>query len=49
MALEMLDEARRPSVRICAASIVEGAVIAATEAAAGSLLTEVVAAAEAMS
>lgn len=48
MAIEMLDEARRPLVRICAAPIVEGAVIAATEAAAGSPLAEVVAAADAM-
>ncbi len=48
MAVEMLDEARRPHVRICAAPIVEGAVIAATEASSGSTLDEVVAAAEAM-
>ena len=48
MAIEMLDAARRPLVRICAAPIVEGAVIAATEASAGSPLEEVVAAAEAM-
>ncbi len=48
MAIEMLDEARRPLVRVCAAPIVEGAVIAATEASAGSSLDEVVAAAEEM-
>ncbi len=48
MAIEMLDEAKRPHVRICAAPIVEGAVIAATEASSGSPLDEVVAAAEAM-
>jgi dihydroxyacetone kinase phosphotransfer subunit len=48
MAIELLDEARRPLVRICAAPIVEGAVIAATEASSGSSLDEVVAAAEAM-
>lgn len=48
MAIEMLDEARRPLVRVCAAPIVEGAVIAATEASAGSPLDEVVAAAEEM-
>ena len=48
MAIEMLDEARRPLVRICAAPIVEGAVIAATEASSGSPLDEVVATAEAM-
>ena len=48
MAIEMLDEARRLLVRICAAPIVEGAVIAATEASSGSPLDEVVATAEAM-
>ncbi len=48
MAIEMLDEARRPLVRICAAPIVEGAVIAAAEASSGSTLDAVVAAAEAM-
>jgi dihydroxyacetone kinase phosphotransfer subunit len=48
MAIDLLDEARRPLVRICAAPIVEGAVIAATEASSGSSLDEVVAAAEAM-
>lgn len=48
MAIEMLDESKRPLVRICAAPIVEGAVIAATEAAGGSPLHQVVAEAEAM-
>lgn len=48
MAIEMLDEARQKLVRVCAAPIVEGAVIAATEASSGSPLDEVVAAAEAM-
>ena len=38
MAVEMLDEARRRKVAICNAPIVEGAVIAATEAAGGSPL-----------
>jgi len=38
MALELLDEARRRKVAICNAPIVEGAVIAATEAAGGSPL-----------
>ena len=47
MAIEMLEEARRPLVRICAAPIVEGAVIGATEAAGGSTLDQVVAEAEA--
>ena len=32
MAIEMLDESRRECVRICNAAIVEGAVMAATEA-----------------
>jgi dihydroxyacetone kinase phosphotransfer subunit len=48
MAIEMLDEARRSRVRICAAPLVEGAVIAATEASSGSALDDVVAAAEDM-
>ncbi len=38
MAVEMLDEARRSLVAICNAPIVEGAVIAAAEAAGGSPL-----------
>ncbi len=46
MAIEMLDEARRGLVRIAAAPVVEGAVIAATEASTGSTLDEVVTAAE---
>ena len=41
MAVEMLPEARRTRVAICNAPIVEGAVIAATEASGGSLLDEV--------
>lgn len=48
MAIEMLDETKRPLVRICAAPIVEGAVIAATEASGGSPLEQVVAEAEAL-
>lgn len=48
MAIEMLEEDRRQRVRVCAAPIVEGAVIAATEASSGSSLEEVVAAAEEM-
>lgn len=46
MAIEMLDEDRRERVRICNAAIVEGAVMAATEASMGSTLAEVCAAAE---
>jgi len=38
MAIEMLDEARQKRVVICNAPIVEGAVIAATEASGGSPL-----------
>ena len=38
MAIEMLDESRRSRVMICNAPIVEGAVIAATEASGGSPL-----------
>jgi PTS hybrid protein len=38
MAVELLDEARRRKVVVCNAPIVEGAVIAATEAAGGSAL-----------
>jgi dihydroxyacetone kinase phosphotransfer subunit len=38
MAIELLDEARRGKVVVCNAPIVEGAVIAATEAAGGSPL-----------
>lgn len=46
MAIGMLDEERRGKVRIAAAPLVEGAVIAATEASFGSTLDEVIAAAE---
>ena len=46
MAIGMLAEERRGRVRIAAAPVVEGAVIAATEAASGSTLDEVGAAAE---
>ena len=46
MAIEMLDESRRERVRICNAAIVEGAVMAATEASMGSALADVCAAAE---
>ena len=41
MAIEMLDETRRGRVVVCAAPIVEGAVMAATEAWGGSSLEEV--------
>jgi len=46
MAIEMLDERRRRLVTICNAAIVEGAVMAATEASMGSTLADVCAAAE---
>ena len=46
MAIEMLDESRRGSVAICNAAVVEGAVMAATEASMGSALRDVCAAAE---
>jgi len=46
MAVELLDEERRGRVVICNAPIVEGAVMAATEASAGSTLQEVRHAAE---
>ena len=46
MAIEMLDEGRRGVVAICSAAIVEGAVMAATEASMGSALADVRAAAE---
>jgi dihydroxyacetone kinase DhaKLM complex PTS-EIIA-like component DhaM len=36
MAIEMLDEDKRGKVLICTAPVVEGAVVAATEAAGGS-------------
>ncbi len=38
MAVEMMDEARRGRIVVCNAPIVEGAVIAATEASGGSTL-----------
>jgi PTS hybrid protein len=41
MAIEMLPEARRPLVMVCNAPIVEGAVIAATEASGGASLEQV--------
>lgn len=41
MAIEMLDEERRSRVVLCNAPIVEGAVMAGTEASAGSSLDEV--------
>lgn len=46
MAVEVLGESHRGLVRICNAAIVEGAVMAATEASMGSALAEVCAAAE---
>ena len=46
MAIEMLAEDRRGRVAICSAAIVEGAVMAATEASIGSALADVCAAAE---
>ena len=46
MAIEMLDENRRALVTICNAAVVEGAVMAATEASIGSTLADVCAAAE---
>ena len=46
MAIEMLGENRRGRVTICNAAIVEGAVMAATEASMGSALADVCAAAE---
>jgi PTS hybrid protein len=49
MAVELLDEARRRKVAVCNAPIVEGAVIAATEAAGGSPLDVVKRTAEELS
>ena len=49
MAVELLDEARRRKVVVCNAPIVEGAVIAATEAAGGSPLDVVKRTAEELS
>ena len=49
MAVEMLEPERRDLVVVCNAPIVEGAVMAATEAAGGSSLAQVRAAAEELS
>jgi phosphoenolpyruvate---glycerone phosphotransferase subunit DhaM len=49
MAVEMLEPARRDRVVVCNAPIVEGAVMAATEAAGGSSLDQVRAVAEELS
>lgn len=49
MAIELLDGERSARVRICNAPIVEGAVIAATEASGGAALDAVCAAAEELS
>ena len=49
MAIEMLDEARRAKVVVCDAPIVEGAVIAATEASGGAPLETVKRTAEELS
>ncbi|TQV75679.1 dihydroxyacetone kinase phosphoryl donor subunit DhaM [Denitrobaculum tricleocarpae] len=46
MAIEMMDEERQKAIVICNAPIVEGAVMAATEAAGGGSLDEVRATAE---
>ena len=46
MAIEMLSDGRGARVRICNAAVVEGAVVAATEAAGGGTLEEVCAVAE---
>ena len=46
MAIEMLEPERAARVRICNAPVVEGAVVAATEAASGATLDAVCAAAE---
>lgn len=47
MAIGLLDESRRGRVVVCNAAVVEGAVIAATEASGGASLAEVRRAAEA--
>ncbi len=49
MAIEMLDGDRGSRVRICNAPVVEGAVVAATEAAGGATLDQVCATAEELS
>jgi dihydroxyacetone kinase phosphotransfer subunit len=46
MAIELIEESRRSRIAICNAAIVEGAVMAATEASIGSDLATVVSAAE---
>ena len=49
MAIEMLDPARAAKIAVCNAPVVEGAVIAATEASGGSTLAVVKATAEELS
>lgn len=49
MAIELLSESRRDQVVVCNAPLVEGSVIAATEASGGSSLAEVKATAEELS
>ncbi|WP_341676212.1 dihydroxyacetone kinase phosphoryl donor subunit DhaM [Niveibacterium sp. SC-1] len=49
MAIEMLDDARRDKVVVCSAPVVEGAVMAATEASGGSPLEAVQRTAEELS
>jgi phosphoenolpyruvate---glycerone phosphotransferase subunit DhaM len=49
MAIELLSESRRDHVVVCNAPLVEGSVIAATEASGGSSLAEVKATAEELS
>ena len=49
MAIEMLPEERRGRVALCNAPIVEGAIMAATEASGGASLAEVRATAEELS
>jgi len=49
IAIEMLDSARGARVRICNAPVVDGAVVAATEAAGGATLDQVCATAEELS
>jgi len=49
MAIEMLDDGRRDTVVVCNAPLVEGAVMAATEAAGGADLQQVRATAEELS
>lgn len=49
MAIEIIGEPRSEKIRICNAPVVEGAVMAATEASGGALLSAVVATAEELS